>query len=53
MRTETKECPGCAVEVDADADTCPICKYDFPRSSRWLQLTAWLMLILVILWLVF
>lgn len=47
-----KECPGCAVEIDADAKTCPICGYEFPKLSAGKQIVAWLMIILLVLWLV-
>jgi len=50
---DQKECPACAVAVDADAEVCPICGYEFPRQSTGKKLIAWLMIILLILWLVF
>ncbi|MAE69230.1 MAG: hypothetical protein CME06_02045 [Gemmatimonadetes bacterium] len=25
------ECPGCAVTIERDTSTCPICGYEFPR----------------------
>src|ERR1700755_2207899 len=37
-----KECPSCAMEVDADAKVCPICGYEFTEGhsagSRWLAI---------------
>lgn len=37
-----KECPSCAMEVDADAKTCPICSYEFTQghssTNRWLAI---------------
>lgn len=50
---EKKECPGCAVEVDADAEVCPICGYDFPQRSKAVKYSAWLMIILILLWMIF
>ncbi len=49
-----KECPSCAVEVDADADVCPICGYEFPSQPLSIQIAAWIMIILLLLyWVVF
>jgi len=35
-----KECPSCAMEIDADAKVCPICSYEFTQghssTNRWL-----------------
>ena len=45
-----RECPGCAVEVDADADLCPICGYEFPKQSFGVQVMAVIMIILLLLW---
>lgn len=50
---DKRECPGCAMEVDADAKVCPICGYEFPQQSTGVQIMAWVMAILLILWLVF
>lgn len=48
-----RECPACAVEIDADAEVCPICGYDFPKRSKGIQIMAWLMIILMIWWFIF
>lgn len=45
-----KECPGCAVEVDADSDVCPICGYEFPRQSTGLKIMVWILILLVLTW---
>jgi predicted amidophosphoribosyltransferase len=51
---EKKECPGCAVEVDANAEVCPICGYEFPSQPLHYQIAAWIMIILLLLyWVVF
>ena len=44
-----KECPSCAMEVDARATLCPICGYEF-TDKRNLGL-KWIALILAILFL--
>jgi RNA polymerase subunit RPABC4/transcription elongation factor Spt4 len=49
---ETRECPGCAVEVDADAEKCPICGYEFPKQPIGVKIMAWVMVILLLAWLV-
>jgi hypothetical protein len=41
-----KECPGCAMEVDANRNTCPFCEYEFPQSRMSFKPVAILMLIL-------
>ncbi|MEI9921505.1 MAG: zinc ribbon domain-containing protein [Bacteroidota bacterium] len=41
-----KECPSCAMEVDADAKVCPICGYEFTESySTGTRLLAILLII--------
>jgi len=49
---QTKECPSCAMEIDARAKTCPICNYEFAGISMVWKLVA-LMLLLLFLYLVF
>ncbi len=47
-----RECPGCAVEVPANHNRCPICGYEFPHPSPRQKHMKWwgavLMLILFI-----
>ncbi|PAU94388.1 hypothetical protein CK503_06190 [Aliifodinibius salipaludis] len=51
---DKKECPGCAVEVDTDAEVCPICGYEFPSQPLSFKIAAWMMIILLLLyWVVF
>lgn len=50
---EKKECPGCAMEVDREAEVCPICGYEFPQQSASVKVMVWVMVILLLLWLVF
>ncbi len=51
----TRECPGCAVEVPANENRCPICGYEFPARGRmhrhlwWLALLALALLLLPLL----
>jgi len=40
------------MEVNADAETCPICGYEFPKQSKAMQIVAWIMIVLIVLWLV-
>ena len=53
LTSKTKECPSCAMDVDAASEICPICSYEFPTVSMSLKVGAWLMLILMIIWLLF
>lgn len=46
------ECPGCAVEVDADHDVCPICGYDFPRQPLSVKIGVWVLIVLMLTWLI-
>ena len=32
-----KECPSCAMEIDSDANECPICGYEFPKTDNWIK----------------
>lgn len=47
---KTKECPSCAMHVDASSKECPICQYEFP-STRTAQ--KWITIVLAILLLLF
>lgn len=38
------------MEVDADAEMCPICGYEFPRRRPGVQIAAWIMILLMLLW---
>ncbi|WP_170134440.1 hypothetical protein [Echinicola strongylocentroti] len=46
---KTKECPSCAMEVDAKAKICPICQFEFPQRSPIIQWVAILLAILFVL----
>jgi predicted RNA-binding Zn-ribbon protein involved in translation (DUF1610 family) len=48
-----KECPSCAMEIDATEITCPVCGYEFPETSTGLKIGAILLIILFLLLLFF
>ncbi|HMJ68221.1 MAG TPA: zinc ribbon domain-containing protein [Cyclobacteriaceae bacterium] len=50
-----KECPACAMEVDADSKVCPICGYEFTRSypAPWRWLAAIMVIVIVFLFFYF
>lgn len=48
-----RECPSCGLDVDAEADVCPMCGYEFPAPPLTFGPTAWLfvaLMLLPILW---
>jgi len=53
IMSKKRECPGCAMEVDADSDICPICGYDFPKQPKSIQIAVWVFILLVLLWIFF
>lgn len=44
----TRECPACAMEIDASAEACPVCGYEAPRQRTSVQVAAWLMALLLL-----
>lgn len=47
-----KECPSCAMEIEADLKICPICQYEFPRYAASMRWTAILLVVvLLVIWL--
>lgn len=48
---ETKECPSCALEVDASEEVCPYCSYEFPRQNPRLKYYVLLFVVLMTIWL--
>lgn len=48
-----KECPSCAMNIDADAEVCPICQYEFPKTNKGLQIIAIILIIVVMYFLIF
>lgn len=49
-KMKTKECPGCAMEVDKNADVCPICGYEFPRQPLSFKIGVWILIFLLLVW---
>ncbi|WP_457652527.1 zinc ribbon domain-containing protein [Rhodocaloribacter sp.] len=50
MTEKQKECPSCALPVDADAEECPYCGYEFPVQKPVVKLVAVLMVLLLLGW---
>ena len=51
-----RECPSCAMPVDADAAVCPVCGYEFPQARPGFGPAAWLfvaLMLLPVLWVLF
>jgi RNA polymerase subunit RPABC4/transcription elongation factor Spt4 len=46
-----KECPSCAMDVDANSKVCPVCQYEFTRQGGALKWTALLLALLFLLYL--
>ncbi len=44
-----KECPSCAMEVDAKSKECPICGYEFPQSNSLVPVIAIILIIAFLL----
>jgi len=50
---KTKECPSCAMEVDAKSKECPICGYEFSDHSMGVKWVAILLILLFLFFLIF
>ena len=48
----TRECPGCAVEVPANENRCPICGYTFPARGPLHRHLLWIVLLCLALLLI-
>ena len=48
-RFGVRECPGCAVEVPANENRCPICGYALPGRGRLQRNLVWIVLLLLAL----
>lgn len=48
----TRECPGCAVEVPANVNRCPICGYEFPGRGPLQRNLIWIVVLLLALLLI-
>lgn len=44
-----RECPSCGLEVEAEAEVCPYCGYEFPESRTGFGPMAWLFVALMLL----
>lgn len=44
-----RECPACALESPAEAETCPFCGYEFPEMPGARRGMAWLFVLLMLL----
>ncbi|HTJ52070.1 MAG TPA: zinc ribbon domain-containing protein [Cyclobacteriaceae bacterium] len=47
-----KECPSCAMDIDAKSKVCPICGYEFAEHSAWIKWTAIILVIVFVLYFV-
>jgi len=47
-----KECPSCAMEIDADSKVCPICQYEFPTQAKGDVWIAVILIIAFVLWII-
>jgi RNA polymerase subunit RPABC4/transcription elongation factor Spt4 len=48
-----KECPSCAMEIDEESRTCPICGYEFPEVKtgyKWIAIVLLLLFLLMIIY---
>ncbi len=48
-RSAHRECPSCALSIDAEADVCPYCGYDLPRTAASIKAAA-VVFALLMLW---
>lgn len=46
---KTRECPSCAMEIDARSKECPVCGYELPGYSTGTKLVAFLLALLFLL----
>jgi uncharacterized protein (DUF983 family) len=51
--SKTKECPACGLEVSRESKKCRYCGYEFPETSSGKMIAAYILVILLLLWLVF
>jgi uncharacterized paraquat-inducible protein A len=51
LQRKQKECPGCAMMIDAKEEVCPICGYEFPKNSITLKIAAAILIIAIIIYL--
>lgn len=49
---KTKECPSCAMEIDAKSKRCPVCDYEFPSTNSGLKWAAIVLAVLFLLYMI-
>ena len=49
---KTRECPSCAMEVDASSKVCPVCSYEFTGTNG-SGILKWVAILLAILFLLY
>lgn len=52
-RSETIECPSCAMEVERYHSVCPVCDYEFPEPQPGMSVAVWILIGLLLLWMLF
>ena len=48
-----KECPSCAVDVDAAAEECPICGYEFPQKMMVKNKFVFIIMFIIVVYLIY
>lgn len=48
--SKKKECPSCAMLIDAGETICPICQYEFPKTSKVNVWVAFGLILLIVLY---
>ena len=51
-RPQLRECPGCAVDVPANENRCPICGYEFPARGPLHRNLLWIVALFLALLLI-
>jgi hypothetical protein len=51
--SKKKECPSCAMEIDANDKVCPICGYEFPVTGKFYVWVAILLIVVFLLYMIF
>lgn len=48
-----KECPSCAMKIDANSKQCPVCSYEFPSTNTGLRWAALALALLFLFYMLF
>lgn len=43
-----KECPSCAMQIDADAEVCPVCEYEFPSQTKYQWIVGVMIVVIIV-----